>query len=122
MPNVRNSTQSKKRPRIKDAKRIFTVTDPLQKMTRKKVDCRSGSIEPSRSSGYLETADPTLANELKSRYPWMLVTEHEKQAGRDSSTASFRVNGLRQGRFTDEEMERDGWVRNGAHWVKRLKQ
>ena len=49
MPAVRNSTQTKRKPRVKDAKRIYSITDPLQKMTAKRTDER-GTVTPGRTT------------------------------------------------------------------------
>lgn len=63
--------------------RTWDCIDPLRPYDPVETE-RVGTIEQMDMSGGFQTRKPELAQELKQRYPWMLVTEHEPQTGGQS--------------------------------------
>jgi hypothetical protein len=106
-----------RKKKIEKDNRIFTCVDPLQRYTVKPTD--SGDIVPDPVTGYFTVKSAGLANELKSRYPWLITTEHEKMDGDPTRAPTFRINGMREGKLDEEAMIRDGWIKVGEKWVKR---
>ena len=107
----------KRKKRVTAKKRIHTIVDPIQRGTIKETS--AGDLIPDPRTGYYTVESDTLASEVQARYPWMLVTEHERMMGDPESAPVFRVSGLRNKPLSEEEMIKDGWVKEGTRWIKR---
>jgi len=116
-PSKGRKVAPRRKKRASAKARTHTLVDPLQRNTVKPTS--AGDLVPDPITGYYTVESDLLASEVKARYPWMLVTEHEKMLGDPERAPAFRVNGLREKELDEEEMRRDGWVKDGTRWIKR---
>lgn len=97
--------------------REFLITDPLHNND---FPTSQGVLKVDRD-GYIRTHKRDLAQEIKAREPWAIVTEHcGFYGGQRTRPVTITVNGIGNGKKSDAEMITEGWVRDGASWIKRF--
>ena len=87
-------------PVVTDTPTRWTIVDPLQRYEPKETES-AGVIARTDDAGYFTTHRKEVADELKTRYPWMLVTEHEEPTG---------GRGLRVSSMVDTHLPGNGWM------------
>jgi hypothetical protein len=100
--------------------RTWTCVDPLQHDA---FETSLGVLKPNEG-GYIVTHDEELANEIKAREPWALVTEHEPMVGGRAvrGQSMIRVSKTWESAGEVNPMDNPRWVNVGnGRWVYRNK-